>query len=183
MRYPFMLGMLFVIIQSAQLVPAQADTMSSSASGPASTPIHVNRCEPKLNTDVQNTNPYPVGYTRGYYPTRGPYYYRDVYGYNYTQARITQNAFLAIDYVNKSTKAMKTIDFGLVTNGRLVAEARDEGKFSPGVEIKHEFGINPNVFPLQTSYPQCVPLQVMWQDGTRWKNPHLPALHRSIYGQ
>ncbi len=76
---------------------------------------------------------------------------------------------------------MTEIEFGLVANGRLVAEVRDVGTFSPGAEIKHKFGLNPNVFPLQTSFAKCVPLHIKFADGTKWRNPNLPALQRSIY--
>ena len=72
---------------------------------------------------------------------------------------------------------MTDIEFGLVANGRLVAEVRDVGTFSPGAEIKHQFGLNPNVFPLQTALSRCVPLRIIFADGTTWKNGHLPKRH------
>jgi hypothetical protein len=154
---------------------SQADTMAA-APGPAHSPIKVQRCDPMLHTAA-----YPVGYVPGFYPYGGPYFWTDVYGYRYTQARLSRTAMLAIDYYNRSAVPIKLIDFGLVANGRLVAEVRDAGTFSPGAEIKHEFGLNPNVFPIETGLPRCVPLHVEFQDGTKWKNPHLPALERSIY--
>jgi hypothetical protein len=81
-----------------------------------------------------------------------------------------------------TSEVMKDIEFGLVVHGNLVAEVRDVGTFSPGAEIKHEFGISPNVFPIQTSFARCVALKITFADGSKWKNPHLPALRRSIYG-
>jgi len=43
------------------------------------------------------------------------------------------------------------------------------------------FGLSPNVFPLGTGLARCIPLHIRFADGTTWKNPHLPALQRSIY--
>ena len=154
---------------------SQADTMGNPPVA-AHSPIKVNRCDPMLKPTT-----YPVGYVPGFYPYGGPYFWTDIYGYRYTQAQLSRDAFLAIDYVNKSAVPIRSIEFGLVANGRLVSEVRDVGTFSPGAEIKHEFGLNPNVFPIQTGLPRCVALRVLFQDGTRWKNPRLPALERSIY--
>ena len=63
-----------------------------------------------------------------------------------------------------------------------MAEVRDVGTFSPGAEIKHKFGISTNVFPLQTGLPQCVPLGIQFEDGTKWRNPALPAHNPQLYG-
>jgi len=143
--------------------------------------IEVRRCEP-----TRSVTSMPVGgYAPGFYPP-GPYWWDDVYRYPYYQRPVavttSQSAELAIDYLNVTHYVMSTIEFGLVANGRLVAEVRDVGKFSPRAEIKHRFGLDPNVFPLGTGLPQCVPLRVTYADGTQWVNPHLPALQRSIYG-
>ena len=155
---------------------SRADTMGSGAPGSARSPIKVNRCDPMLHTTA-----YPVGYVPAFYPYGGPYFWTDIYGYRYPQARLSKSALLAIDYFNRSAVAIRSIEFGLVANSRLVAEVRDVGTFSPGAEIKHEFGLNPNVFPIETGLPRCLPLRVTFQDGTKWKNPRLPALVRSIY--
>ena len=85
---------------------------------------------------------------------------------------------LGIDYTNKTQKVMREIEFGLIANGNLVAEVKDVGTFSPGIEIKHEFGISHNVFPLQTGLARCVPLRIKFADGTKWRNPRLPAKPR-----
>lgn len=144
-------------------------------------PIKVNKCNPQRNNYTQ------AGYVPAYYPGGvGPYWgWPSVYGYGYQyyQYPVSGNPTLAIDYVNVTQTVMKDIEFGLVVRGNLVAEVRDVGTFSPGAEIKHEFGISRNVFPLQTSFQECVPLKITFADGTKWKNPHLPALRRSIYGQ
>jgi hypothetical protein len=142
-------------------------------------PIKVSTCNPKRNTYMA------AGYVPAYYPVGvGPYWgWPSVYGLNYYSYPVQGNPTLAIDYVNVTNVVMKDIEFGLVIHGNLVAEVRDVGTFSPGAEIKHEFGVSPNIFPIQTSFVQCVPLKITFVDGTKWKNPHLPALRRSIYGK
>ncbi|HTV92517.1 MAG TPA: hypothetical protein VMG98_07355 [Verrucomicrobiae bacterium] len=167
MRY-FTGALTLTAVLAATSSPAVAVTIT----GP---PIHVSKCDPQLNAA-------PL-YGPGYYPyPANRYYWRDVYGYRYYQPPIaTSSPTLSIDYINRTDAVMKHIQFGLVANGRLVAEVRDVGTFSPGAEIKHSFGLSPNVFPLQTGLPHCVPLRIEFADGTVWKNPHLPELHRSMY--
>ncbi len=142
-------------------------------------PINVSACNPKRNSYMA------TGYAPAYYPIGvGPYWgWPSVYGLNYYQYPVQGHPTLSIDYSNATSVVMKDIEFGLVVHGTLVAEVRDVGTFSPGAEIKHEFGLNPNVFPLQTSFAKCVPLKITFADGSKWKNPHLPALKRSIYGK
>ncbi|MGB8966141.1 MAG: hypothetical protein WCB99_10925 [Candidatus Cybelea sp.] len=142
-------------------------------------PVTVSTCNPQRNIYRA------AGYTPGFYPGwAGPYWgWGSVYGPMYYQYPTQGNPTLSIDYVNATNTVMKQIEFGLIVHGNLVAEVKDVGTFSPGAEIKHQFGLNPNVFPLQTSYAQCVPLKIAFEDGTHWKNPHLPALRRSIYGK
>ncbi len=142
-------------------------------------PIKVSTCNPQRNTYAAS------GYVPAYYPYGvGPYWgWPSVYGPMYYQYPVNGHPTLAIDYVNVTTEVMKQIEFGLVVRGALVAEVRDVGTFSPGAEIKHQFGLSPNVFPIQTSFAQCVPLKITFANGTKWKNPHLPALRSSIYGK
>jgi hypothetical protein len=137
-------------------------------------PIKVNSCNPQRNVGVA------TGFAPAYYPV-GPYFWPDVYGFNYYQYPVQGNPTLGIDYVNETPITMKEIEFGLIARGELVAEVRDVGTFSTGAEIKHEFGISPNVFPLSTGLAQCVPLKITFADGSKWKNPHLPTLRRQIY--
>ncbi len=167
-------------LASAQTSPAP-QMMPAAAHAPHVTvthPIKVSKCNPQRNTYTS------AGYVPGYYPMGvGPYWgWPSVYGYNYYQYPVQGNPTLSIDYRNATNVVMKDIEFGLIVRGDLVAEVRDVGTFSPGAEIKHEFGISRNVFPLQTSYAECVPLKITFADGSKWKNPHLPALRRSIYG-
>jgi hypothetical protein len=142
--------------------------------------VKVSTCHPSLN----ETTFYGTGFAPGYYPYAGrPYYWGSVYGYTYYQPPVTtSDPQLAIDYTNTSHQVMKEIEFGLIANGNLVAEVKDVGKFSPGVEIKHKFGLSHNVFPLQTSLTYCPPLKILYADGTKWKNPNLPALKHRLGG-
>jgi hypothetical protein len=122
-----------------------------------------------------------VGYTPGFYPG-GPYRWGDAYGYGFYQPPVTQsNPQMAVDFTNITDKVMTQVEWGLVANGRLVAEARDVGTFSPGAEIKHKYGISINVFPLQTGLPQCIALRVTFADGTHMRNPNLPAERAHMY--
>jgi hypothetical protein len=168
----FCLGWLVVTLV-AVLAVSSAEAQPMMSAGPMH-PIRVNKCDPQFRT-----NAYP-GYVAGYYPRLTPWGWVDVYGYRYMQPPPTTTAHLGIDYVNITNKVMSTIEFGLLARGTLVAEVRDVGTFSPGAEIKHEFGISPNVFPLGTGLSRCVPLRITFSDGTKWRNPHLPAIQRTV---
>lgn len=142
-------------------------------------PIHVSRCHPERNIYQGG------GYAPAYYPYRaGPYWgWPSAYGPMYYSYPVEGHPTLSIDYVNVTSDVMKQIEFGLVVHGTMIAEVKDVGTFSPGAEIKHEFGVSSNIFPIQTSYAQCVPLKITFENGTTWHNPHLPALRASIYGK
>lgn len=160
------------------LAAALAAASPSAVSAQQAHPIRVNGCNPQRNAV------YGPGWRPAYYPYGAPYWgWASVYGPTYYQYPVAHNATLGIDYMNVTSRVMKTIEFGLIARGQLVAEVRDVGTFSPGAEIKHEFGLNPNVFPLQTSFARCIPLRITFADGTRWRNPRLPALQRSIWGR
>ena len=159
--------------------------MSEAAHVTAAHPINVSACNPERNVNYNWS-----GYTPAYWP--GPYYggfyrgywgYPSVYGPTYYQPPAQNNPTLGIDYTNATNVVMKQIEFGLIVKGALVAEVKDVGTFSPGAEIKHKFGLRPNVFPLQTSYAKCVPLKIMFEDGSHWKNPHLPQYKATMYGR
>ncbi|HUN29448.1 MAG TPA: hypothetical protein VMV65_06555 [Alphaproteobacteria bacterium] len=138
--------------------------------------FRVGRCDPKANL----TTAY-AGYAPGFYPGRA-YYWGDPYGYRFYQPPVaTANPTLNIDFTNITDKVMTTVEWGLVANGRLVAEARDVGTFSPGAEIKHQYGLSPNVFPLQTGLPHCIALRVKFADGTEVRNPNLPHRREHLY--
>jgi hypothetical protein len=145
-----------------------------SVSAKAHYPVNVTTCQPSRNVMVSGG-----GWTPGFYPGR-PYYWSTVYGYSYYQPPVrSSNPTLSIDYTNTTDKPMKQIEFGLLANGNLVAEVKDVGTFSPGAEIKHQFGLTNSVFPINTGLARCVPLKIQFEDGTKWRNPHLPSLkHR-----
>ena len=151
-----------------------ATPIASSAAIPYPHIVKVTKCLASRGTALA------PGYAFGYYPA-GPYLWPDVYGNRYYQAPLRSNPTLRIDYTNATNRTIKEIEFGLVANGNLVAEVRDIGTFSPSIEIRHEFGLSPNVFPLRTALARCVPLRVTYADGARWTNPHLPALRHRIY--
>jgi hypothetical protein len=167
------------MVALAQNAPAPA-TLAAAMTHPHMThPVHVTTCNPQRNNYMS------TGFAPAYYPG-GPYWgWPSVYGYgyNYYQYPVQGNPTLSIDYSNGTDIVMKDIEFGLIARGQLVAEVRDVGTFSPGAEIKHQFGLNRNVFPLGTSIVECVPLKITFVDGSKWKNPHLPALRRNIYGK
>jgi hypothetical protein len=145
-------------------------------------PIQVSSCHPERNVSYNWS-----GYTPGFYPNYGLYggYWRypSVYGgMYYQQPYASESPTLGIDYTNVTQAVMKQIEFGLIVKGSLVAEVKDVGTFSPGAEIKHKFGVSSHIFPLQTSYAKCVPLKITFEDGTMWKNPHLPSYNATMYG-
>ena len=162
---------------------AQSTNVAVSMAAHVTTPhpIQVNACNPERNVTYNW-----AGYTPGFYPgyAYGGYWgWPSVYGPMYYQPPAAQaNPTLGIDYMNVTHAVMKQIEFGLIVRGALVAEVKDVGTFSPGAEIKHKFGLNENVFPLQTSYARCVPLKITFEDGSHWRNPHLPAYKASMYG-
>ncbi|MBV8067141.1 MAG: hypothetical protein JO113_04120 [Candidatus Eremiobacteraeota bacterium] len=156
--------------------------MSQAAHVTMPHPIQVSTCNPQRNVTYNY-----AGYTPAFYPYGygyGRYWgWPSVYGPTYYQYPVENEPTLGIDYVNVTSVVMKQIEFGLIVRGALVAEVKDVGTFSPGAEIKHKFGLNPNVFPIQTSYAKCVPLKITFEDGSHWKNPHLPAYKASMYGE
>lgn len=157
--------------------PAPAQNMESAAVPHASSLINVSDCNPKLN--VSQSGGF-VGYAPAGYYGRG--YWGDAYGARYYQPPVTTtNPQLAIHYKNISPKTMQSVEFGLIANGMLKAEVRDVGTFTTGAEIKHKFGLSPNVFPIGTGLPQCVPLRITFADGTKWRNPRLPPKNTHIY--
>jgi hypothetical protein len=160
----------------AQTAPARP---AMAVAPPASRLVNVSLCDAQRSVAM----PAYVGFSQAYYPF-APYYWTDPYGFQYRQyPAAPTSGTLSIDYMNGSTQVMTTIDFGLVARGRLVAEVRDVGKFSPNAEIKHQFGVSNNVFPLRTALAQCLPLHIIYANGTTWTNPHLPRARHEIYGK
>ncbi len=168
MRLPILVAlMLLATARSAVAQPAPAAL------------INVGTCDPQKSTTVAAYS----AFAPAYYPF-APYYWNDPYGFQYSQlAPIPANGTLSIDYTNVTSKVMTTIDFGLVARGKLVAEVRDVGKFSPHIEIKHQFGLDRNVFPLRTALSKCVPLHIVYADQTTWTNPNLPPADKHMRGR
>jgi hypothetical protein len=170
-----------VALAVAATAPALAQPAATHVSS-GGTKIQIKTCSPTRNVTAMPAR-FAPGYYPGFFPGRG-YFWDDPYGFPYYQPPLVVNASAAlqIDYVNVTPATMETIDFGLIANGRLVAEVRDVGTFSPNIEIKHSFGLNPNVFPLGTALPKCVPLRITYKDQATWVNPHLPHFERQLYG-
>jgi hypothetical protein len=138
-------------------------------------PIKVLNCDPEVSATAI------PDYVSGYFPG-SPYFWWDVYGDRFTQpAFVAAKPTLNIDYMNLGPIAAHVVEFGLVSRGDLVAEVRDVGTFSPNVEIKHSFGLDPNVFPLGTGLPICAPLRIVFVDHTVWINPNLPRLASTLF--
>ncbi len=158
----------------ASVAPARAPAVEFTRSL-----FRINRCDARANV---TTSPGFGSFTPGFYPRRGPWFWTDPWGVGFYQPPITSaHPAMYVDFVNITHRVMTTIVWGLIANGRLVAEARDVGTFSPGVEILKSYGISINAFPLGTALPQCIALDVRFQDGTRMRNPNLPPRHMSIY--
>jgi hypothetical protein len=82
--------------------------------------------------------------------------------------------------MNITQLVMTSVVWGLVANGHLVAEAKDVGTFTPGVEIRKKYAISENAFPLPGS-PQCVALAITFENGKHVINPNLPPVRRQMY--
>ena len=164
--------LLSTVISLGLQLPASAQTAS---------PVAVNKCEPFPPKTKVNYS----GLSPAYYPA-GQYYWNDPYGRRYLQYPLSATTHatggtLAISFTNITRKPLKQVDFGLVAKGYVVAEVRDVGTFSHGAEVKHTFGLNPNVFPLGTGLAKCVPLRATYEDGTTWHIPRLPREEESLY--
>ncbi len=83
--------------------------------------------------------------------------------------------------MNTGADELKVVDFALVARSVTVAEVRDAGSFTQHAEIKHKFGVSPNIFPLGTGKPACVVTYVEFANGTKWTNPHLPPSDKTLY--
>ncbi len=105
----------------------------------------------------------------------GPYYafmYSDMNTYNppvMLDPPIMPRLNLAVDYVNQTASVIRSIEFGLVSRGHLLAEVQDIGTFSPAAQISHDFRV-PNVWIGRTGLT-CVPLRVTFSNGTIWNSP------------
>ena len=144
-------------------------------------PIQVNACNPERNISYNY-----AGYTPGFYPSYGLYGrywgWPSVYGPTYYQAPVENDPTLGIDYVNVTHVVMKQIEFGLLVRGAWSPRSRTSERSRRARRSSTSSASVRNVFPLQTSYAKCVPLKITFEDGSQWKNPHLPAYRASMYG-
>ncbi len=103
-------------------------------------------------------------------PEDGPYYtFMNSDIDTYDAPMMPRSPNLAVDYVNQTTSVIRSVEFGLMTRGHLLAEVRDAGMFTPTVEISHDFRV-PNLW-IGRGGLTCVPLTVTFSDGTIWNNP------------
>jgi len=159
--------------------PVMAAATENAA--PAKAPIKVNRCDAEFHQGSPGGYSY-AAYTPAYYPYAGRgYYWNDPYRRSYYQAPIQPSGTLYIDWVNTSPDEIKVVDFALVARSVTVAEVRDAGSFTQHAEIKHKFGVSPNIFPLGTSKPACAVTYVEYANGAKWTNPHLPPSDKALY--
>ncbi|MBV8246548.1 MAG: hypothetical protein JOZ38_11535 [Candidatus Eremiobacteraeota bacterium] len=166
---------------AASIVAGCIVFVSGAASGqtPAASPaplgktlVRISACSANLHTAADPQGYAPAAYTADTF--------QDAFNFNYNQPPMsTAPAHLSIAYTNISAKAMTSIQFGLLADNVLVAEARDHGSFAPRATIKHKLGLN-----LQVMIPgqqRCVPLVITFADGTKWRNPRLPPKGQSLY--
>src|SRR5215470_608911 len=118
----------------------------------ASSPIRVVRCQ--INQPVATVT------------------WIDSWGNSYTEPGTTNN--VDVDFINNGTQDAVAIEFVVLVKNTLVAEMRNSGKFSPGVVIKHNLGLDSAALKLRTF--RCIALRVTWADGSQWKSPELSTI-------
>ena len=91
-------------------------------------------------------------------------------GNTHYQAPLRSDPTLTIGYTNLASKPISSIDFALVTQGKIVADVRDVGNFAPGAKIQHSFPLSSKIFPLGSAPVACAPISITYADGTTWKN-------------
>jgi len=96
----------------------------------------------------------------------------DSWGNSYTEPGTGNN--VDIDFINNGTQEAVAIDFGVLVKNTLVAQMRNSGKFSPGVLIKHNLGLDSAALKLKTF--RCLALRVTWADGSQWKSSELSSI-------
>lgn len=146
------------------------------ATAKADPPVRVTACEPSSNImGLQTVRFFPQPWTWAMGAdfdgrSMGPYYTPMVdYSGSSSPFLPSNNPVLALDYINQSANAIKSIEFGLEMHGSLVANIWDSGMFSPDVEIRHGFSL-PKLW-IGSGHFACIPLMVRFSDGTTWNNP------------
>jgi hypothetical protein len=144
---------------------------AAPATGRANPPVRVVACQTARNF-MDSGSPFP--FSGGAWTwamlgdNSGPYYMPmdDSYFHNYEPSVLRGGPTLAVDYSNQTASVIRSIEFGVMTRGRLIAEFQDAGTFSPATEISHDFRI-PN---LGSGGLTCVPLRVTFSDGSTWNS-------------
>ena len=157
-------------LPAAAQSPAPAPATAASPVPAGSALVHVASCSTK-NVNPQGGNG-GIVYTNG--NAGNDYWGSDVYGNTYYQpASSVQGPKIYITFTNVSNKPIKSIEFGLLLDQLLSGTAYDSGNFAPGAQVKHKLGLN-----MSAEIPgpsRCVPLKITFADGTKWRNPRLPA--------
>ena len=190
MRKILVFGILSVLMVCGR--PVQANT-TVAATGSTSDPVHVTHCQASFGTNISNpnTNDYPLGPLPGYNVASDVYPPGDLstvspnsvlsqypYGPANSPRTVDRRSYLAIDYTNKSKAALRTVNFGLIVRGTLLAEIQDKGSALPGIDLKRTLALDASLLPLPSN-AECVPLEVTYDDGTQWTNPQLQALRKT----
>ncbi|HEX5274143.1 MAG TPA: hypothetical protein VFW34_02605 [Candidatus Rubrimentiphilum sp.] len=139
----------------------------------ANPPVQVTACGPASNLigfDSVGFHPQAWTWAMGG-PEDGPYYTIMDPIDSFGPSMMPDHPALAVDYINQTTSVIRSIEFGLMARGRLIAEVRDVGMFSPATEISHDFRL-PNLWI--ASGLTCVPLSVTFSNGTIWNSPGHP---------
>lgn len=113
-------------------------------------PIRVHACVPQMSVPPQTIH--------------------GLYGRTYVQPGMPTSVM--VHYTNDGELAATTVEFGLVVDGRVRSELRDVGSFARGAEIRHSLGVKHDVALGNATH--CVPLRVVFSDGSVWKNPDPP---------
>jgi len=175
-RATIVCGALLGMMSAVGLAMTRAHAASSA-------PISVMRCDLEVKGGRAGGYSAPTGfngYVSGYTPG-APYYFNDPAGRTYYQPPTSSSANLYIDFRNATSNEMKVIEFGAEVRGVLVAEARDQGKFSPNAEIKRKYGVNPNIVPTPGVKLTCLALKIEYADGSVWTDPRLPSPSATLY--
>jgi hypothetical protein len=125
---------------------------AAAQTGPASGTLQINGCAASLGAPAQS--------------------WTDIFGDNLAQPPMPPN--LMVSFENTSTKPIKSVQFGLVRNGNVVAMARDVGMFDSNAVIMHSYALPIGSLHGDTS-GTCIPLRIEYADGTTWTNPNLPG--------
>lgn len=78
---------------------------------------------------------------------------------------------LRIAYVNDGKVTANEVDFEIDTNAGTLRTVSDRGTFESGKPINHVFALPTDASPLGLSSARCIVTQVIYADGTIWKNP------------